>query len=424
MKNNEQKKQVSLAGAARVYEEEKKKSSPWKWIAIGGGLLALLVIGILLFFATDEKDKPSVAARDMVDYFYTPDEVAGDVAYYILGVTGENVGDPMDMLAVMCYDRTAGTASVIQMPVDTYIDKDTGFAVDTLGNVWYNPTPDIFCSACRVRVPEDDRDGEYHGSCGAKLEERVGSATGDLIRVMNEQYGLPIDNYLIIPRQGLVEWIDAMEGIEVELSKKTTLAGESYAKGVHTLSGQAAVEYAVTYNYKTTPDSDRERMLRQRQVIAALWQRLSECELKDLYYINDLGSTKGIIGKLMTGSNPIRFNTTSFGKARLLNISEEAAADVKLSDAVSQFVWRLTKIELDKVTFSILPGQSTKTGTLPIYSVNQAQVTELLNQQMNPYGLTLDETTVSVPQAIAKPKEADVATASLSEFLPSKEGEE
>ena len=107
-----------------------------------------------------------------------------------------------------------------------------------------------------------------------------------------------------------------------------------------------------------------------------------------------------------------------------MNVSEEAASDVKLSEAVSQFVWKLTKVELDKVTFSILPGQSTKTGTLPIYSVNQAQVTELLDQQMNPYGLTFDESTVLVPQAIAQPKEADVATASLAEFLPSMEGEE
>lgn len=424
MKNNEQKKQVSLAGAARVYEEDQKKTSPWKWIAIAGGLMALLVVGILLFVVTDEKEKPSVTARDMVEYVYTPDKLAGDVAYYILGVTGDNVGDPMDMLAVMCYNRKEGTAAVIQMPVDTYIDRDTGFAVDTVGDVWYNPAPDVFCSACRVRVAEDDRDGEYHASCGAKLEDRVGSATGDLIRVMNEQYGLPIDNYMIIPRQGLAELIDALEGVEVELSKKTTLAGESYAKGVHVLNGQAAVEYAVTYNYKDTPTSDRERMIRQRQVIASLWQRLSECELKDLYYINESGSTKGILGKLMTGANPIRFNTTSFGKARLLNISEEAATDVKLSDAISQFVWKLAKVDLDKVAFSILPGQSTKTGTQTIYSVNRAQTVELLNQQMNPYSLTFDESTVLAPQAIEKPKDADVSTETLADSLPAEEGED
>lgn len=424
MKNNRDSKQVSLAGAARVQEEKKNGSSPWKWIAIGGGLIALLVVGVLLFFAMDEEEKPSLSARDMVEHVYTPDAMASDVAYYLVGVTGENVGDPMDMLAVMCYDRKVGTVSMIQMPVATYIDKDSGYAVDTIGDVWYNPVPDVFCSACRVRVPEDDRDGNYHGSCGATLENRTGSATGDLIRIMNEQYGLPIDNYLILPRAGLVELIDSLEGVDVELSKKTTLAGESYAKGVQTLNGQAAVEYAITYNYKNTPASDRERMIRQRQVLASLWQRLSECELKDLYYINDLGSTKGILGILMTGANPIRFNTTSFGKARLLNISEDAAADIKLSDAVSRFVWQLAQVELDQVTFHILPGQSTKTGTLTIYSVNREQTTELLNEYMNPYGLTFDETTVVIPQEITKPKEADLSTGTLAELLPTTEGEE
>ena len=98
--------------------------------------------------------------------------------------------------------------------------------------------------------------------------------------------------------------------------------------------------------------------------------------------------------------------------------------DMKLSDAVSRFVWQLTKLDLDKVTFSILPGQSTKIGTLPIYSVNRVQTTELLNQQMNPYSLTIDESTVLVPQAVENPKEADLMTDTLANSLPIEKGEE
>ncbi len=69
-------------------------------------------------------------------------------------------------------------------------------------------------------------------------------------------------------------------------------------------------------------------------------------------------------------------------------------------------------------------GQSTKTGTLTIYSVNREQTTELLNEYMNPYGLTFDETTVVIPQEITKPKEADLSTGTLAELLPTTEGEE
>lgn len=424
MNKNRDQKQVSLAGAAHVQQKETTSSFSWKWVLIVCGLPALLLVGVLLFFAFDKEDAPALSARDMVDYVYTPDALADDVAYYLLGVTGDKVGDPMDMLAVMCYDRKAGTASLIQLPVSTYIDKEIGFAVDTIGDVWYHPAPDIFCSSCRVRVPEEERDETYHATCGATLEKRTGSATGDLIRVINEQYGLPIDNYIILPRAGVVKLIDAFEGVEVELSKKITLAGESYAKGVQTLSGQAAVEYAVTYNYKSTPASDRERMLRQRQVFAALWQRVADCELEDLYYVDKNGSTKGIVGSLMLGTNRIRFNTTSFGKARLLNISEEKAADMKLSDAISRFIWNMGQVKPENVTVSILPGQASKSGTLSVYSVNRAQTIELFNQQMNPYGFVLDESTVTVPQVVEKPKTADPETVTLADVLPAAEGEE
>ena len=428
MADNKKMKQVSLAGVAQTSNEERKPVSLWKWIGIGVGLIALLVAGILLFNAFDEEEKPALTAREMAEYVYTPDDIAGNVSYYLMGITGENIGDPMDMLAVMCYDRKADSVSVIQIPVSTYIDKNNGFAVDTIGDVWYNPQPDIFCSACRVRVPVEERDGKVHATCGAELEERTGSSWLDLIRVINTQYGLPIDNYLIVPRAGLAEIIEALGGVEVELAKKATLAGESYDAGVQTLMGDAAVEYAITYNYKNTAASDRERMIRQRQVWASLWQKIAVSELKDLYYVDELEITKGIFGRLMTGENPVRFNTTSFGKARLLSIDETAAADLKLSDAIARFVMQMGQVPLDQVTFSILPGSAEKNGTVSVYSISRAQVITLINEQMNAYGLYIDEDTVTAPQLNYDPKEADLSTVTLDTVLPqtedAEEGEE
>lgn len=422
MSRDKGQKQVSLAGMAQTpKEEEKKRVSPWKWIAIGMVLVILLLVGVWLFDAMKTEEKPSLTAREMVEYTYTADDIAANVSYYLLGVTGENIGDPMDMLAVMCYDRQADSVSVIQIPVATYIDKDNGFAVDTIGEVWYNPQPEVFCSACRVRVPVEERDGKVHATCGADLENKDGSGWLDLIRVINTQYGLPIDNYLILPRKGLYGLIEALDGIEVELEKKMTLAGESYDAGVQTLMGEAAVDYAVTYNYKGTPASDRERMSRQRQVMAGLWQKIADYDLEDLYYVDENEATKGVLGRLMTGANPVRFNTTSFGKARLLGIDETAAADLKLSDALARFAKQLSDVSLDKVTFSILPGAAEKNGTATVYSVNKAQVIDLINEQMNAYGLYIDEDTVTAPQLSSNPKEADLATVTLDTVAPQAE---
>lgn len=421
MNNSRGKKQVSLAGVAKTQQKGKNRTSPWKWIGIGVGMITLLVAGILLFTAFDEEEKPSLSAREMVEYRYTPDELAKDVSYYLMGVYDTEIGGTMDMLALMCYDRKAQSVSMMQIPVDTYIDKENGFAVDTIGDIWYHPYPETFCSSCRIRLKEEDIEGGVHWACGSEVEERNGSAVGDLIRVINEQYGLPIDNYLILPRTGLSGLIEALDGVEVQLSKKTTLAGETYSSGVQTLNGPAATEYAITYNYKGTPASDRERMLRQRQVLAGLWQKIAASEMKDLYYVDETGATKGVLGRLMTGKNPLRFNTTTFGKGRLLGMDDAATEDIKLSDAIARFAMQMGAVPMDKISWSILPGTTEKVGSTSVYSINRTQTLGLLNFTMNPYGFVLDEDTVTAPQVAAVSKEVDLETETMDAIIPNAE---
>ena len=423
-----QKNQVSLAGVAKNPDNtdgaEKKRGFPWKWIVAAVVLIALLVVGMLLFRLWDDKqeEKPALTAREMISYTYTPDKLAGDVSYYLVGVKGAEVGDTMDMLALMCFDRKAQAVSVMQIPVQTYIDKDLGFAVDTIGDVWYNPQPQVACSACRELVPERDRDGNVHSSCGAELENWKGSAIHDLARVINEQYGLPIDNYFILSRDGLAEMIDGVGGVEIELAEAVTLAETPFAAGVQTLDGQSAVEYAVSYNYLGTPESDRARMIRQRQVLASLWDHIAACSAKDLYYEDDLGSTKGILGRLMLGANAIYFNETSFGRARMLGISDKEAESVTDYDAIARFAMQLGDVPLDKVTFSILPGELAELGaTRAYYSVNRDQLLTLIDEQLNPYDLTIDPEAITVPQLLAVASEVDLATATLDTMLAVKE---
>ena len=427
-----QKNQVSLAGVAQNSEKKEQKKEKGRFpvgkvIALSMVLIILVLAGILLyrfvseFWSGTQEKKPALTAREMVEYTSTPDDLAADVSYYLMGVTGAEIGDSMDMLAVMCYDRKADAVSVVQIPVDTYIDKENGFAVDTIGDVWYNPQPLVFCSSCREQVPEEERDGEIHATCGANLEEHNGSATGDLIRIINEQYGLPIDNYFFVSREGFANLIDGFGGVQVEMKKDVTLGERVYSSGVHNLDGHTAVEYAITYNYKGTPASDRERMIRQRQVLASLWSNMASYTEKELYYVDDLGATKGILGRLMVGKTPIRFNSTSFGPARMLGLTDKEAESIENYEALSRFVVQLGEIPLDQVTFSILPGESEAQGTTKVYSVNRAQVIELLNQQMNPYELTIDDTTVTAPQVTEVANEVEFVTETLDSQLAENE---
>lgn len=428
MSNNGQ-KQVSLAGAAGQTRRAKraKKSIPWKWIvlAIVAVILVAIILAVTLF---GKQEGPVLSSREMITYTVTPDDLSNKVSYFALGVTGEDSTDRMDMAAVMCFDRKAKSVSVIQMPVATYVGKDNGFGANAIGDVWGHPVAEMFCSSCRVKVSEEDLDGKKHAAtinidgvetvCGAKVEKLTGSASSDFIRVFNEQYGLPIDNYIVIPRNGLVELINSLDGIEVNLPKKLKLAGESYDAGWQTLSGEAAVSYAITYNYKKTPDSDRERMLRQRQVLAGLIKRFQECKFDMLYKWNNKDETaSGAFASLMLSDVPIRFNSTTFGKERLLNIPTARAEKMKLSEAIARFAEDMGKVPSDKFTFSILPGETTKYGTATVYSVNKSQVLELLNSQMNPYALVLDETTASAEQLVNRPKTADTETETLQSIV-------
>ena len=64
-----------------------------------------------------------------------------------------------------------------------------------------------------------------------------------------------------------------------------------------------------------------------------------------------------------------------------------------------------------------LVGEAELKGTTKVYSVNRAQVIVLLNEYMNPYDLTVDDTTVTVPQVTEVANEVDPVTATLDTFL-------
>lgn len=418
MNDNQSARQVSLAGAAAG----KKKQSPKKskgskkrlWFILLPIMLVVAVLIVLLARGCGS-DGPSLTARETVQYTATPDDIAGKVSYFALGVLGEDATDRMDMVAVMCYDRKAKEISVMQLPVATYLGEDGSFAAATLGDVWGNPKPIRWCDTCRIQVAADAVDGDKHAICGSKLTTRTGSAFSDFARVFNTQYGLPIDNYLVIPRDGLAKLIDAVGGVDMQLDANITVDEITYQKGVRTLSGNAAVYYAIEHNYKDTPASDLERMLRQRQLFASLLDRLSEKTLKDLY--NTDPTLNDVLSNVILGADPIRYDTTSFGKARLMGVSERNAENTKYIEAMAEFLYDISRIDFENITYCTLPGTAQKRGTGYVYSVNKAQTVTLLNDCMNPYGLTLDDTTVAVNELKQNPADADTAVTTLDKVL-------
>lgn len=417
MNDNQTARQVSLAGAAGNKKQSSKKPKGKKkrlWLIL---LPLVLVVALLvvLFIRGCGPSGPSLTARETVQYTVTSDDIADKVSYFTLGVLGEKSTDRMDMVAVMCYDRDAKKISVMQLPVATYLGDDGSFAASMLGDVWGNPKPIVWCDTCRGQVATEEVDGEKHKVCGSKLTARTGSAFSDFNRVFNAQYGLPTDNYLVIPRDGLAKLIDAVGGVDMQLAADITVDEITYQKGARTLPGKVAVYYAVEYNYNNTPASDLERMQRQRQLFASLIDRLSERSLEDLY--NTDPARKDVLSNVILGADPIRYDTTSFGKARLLGVSERQAEKKKQIEAMAQFFYDVSHIDLEDITFCTLPGTVQKRGTGYVYSVNKAQTVTLLNNCMNPYDLTIDDTTVAVTELKQNPANADTAVTTLDKVL-------
>ena len=417
-KKNDKKnsRQVSLAGAAGKKKSSSKKKIGKKgmWIALGA-LVVVIVLLIVLLAGSCQKTGQMLTGGQMVQYTVTPEDKAADVSYYALGVLGKNSTDRMDMCAVLCYDRKAGKATILQLPVTAYLGEDGSFSATVVGDVWGNPKPITWCNTCRGKVAEQDVDGDKHKGCGSKLTTKKGSAFTDYSRVFNAQYGLPIDNYLVIPRAGLAKLIDAVGGVDMQVSGKFTLDDVTYDKGVRTLSGEAAVYYAVEYNYNKTPASDVERMMRQRQLFASLLDRLSRYEVAELY--NEDETKADILSNIILGADPIRYDTTSFGKSRLMGISEKKAENVKYIEAMARFMYDISHVSKKNITYCLAPGTAVKHGTSYVFSVHKEQTISLLKQYMNPYGLTMDGSTVAIPELKVNPADADTAVTTLDKVL-------
>ena len=414
MNDNQKPKQVSLAGAAAGKRETKTTTQKKRIRLIIIAVVLVVALLVALFVRGCDEQGPSLTARETVQYTVTPDDIAGKVSYFALGVLGDKSTDRLDMVAVMCYDRKADKITVLQLPVATYLGEDGAFAASVVGDVWGNPSPLTWCDTCRCKVTAaDEISGDEHTVCGTKLTSRVGSSFTDLAAVFNKQYGLPIDNYLVVPRDGLAKLIDEVGGVDMNLDGDFTLDEVQYKKGVQTLSGKAAVYYAVEYNYNGTPDADRARLLRQRQLFASLLARLSEYKESELYN----AAVKDVLSGVMLGADPIRYDTTSFGKARLMDISESRAENVKYIAALAAFIHDIGRVDMEDITYCTLPGVSVKRGTSTVYSVNKTQTLALLGQYMNPYGLALDDTTVTVPELKQNPPEVDAAITTLDQVL-------
>ena len=401
-------------------KKKKKKSSPVKLVI--KILLAVFLVMLLVFlfvvgrylysyFVTDDGSDITVP----VDYDTTAEEDVAKVSYYLVGLMGESSTDPLEMVSLVCFDKKAGTVDVLQMPVSSYLGKTEGWDVTTLASAWSDPQPLTWCEKCRQRVFEPEVGEENtHSVCGETLTEKKGSATENMIDMCNDQYSMPVDAFFILPQKALVKLVDAVGGVDVELDAEIKVNDVRYKKGVQTLPGEAALYYAVSADYKSTPATDITRMQHQRQVFTALFVRMAAMSEEELH--------DEVIDPVMSGSTPIRVTETTRGlKAMLSGISKVSADDVDYERAMTILIQAMGKLNLTDMQYHILPGESAKVSSQNVYSVHKAELLTLLTEQFNPYGQPIAETDLGITE-VKNSGEADVKTASFDTVVAPQEG--
>ena len=393
---------------------KKKKQSTGKIVLVS--LLTVLILVTLFFlvqigqilyntfFTSDEKVDSNIATES---YDMTPSSYQNKVSYYLLGLLGKKNDSSMEMLSLACFDHEAKTVNFLEVPVDTYLGDSGTWDVKRIGNVWNNPRPLQWCDVCRREVNADEiKDGKHNiESCGAAITKKAGSAYRDLIRVFNDQYGLPVDHYFILSQNTLVQLVNLVGGVDIQLSSYMTVGDQEYATGVRTLDGKAALQYIT--DRSSGVNGDLSRIISCRQVYAALLQRLMAMDKDTLINLDPDSPEEGVIGEVMNGESPMRTDTDA--------------------ETITDILLELKDVPLSSMTMYRMPGEAATLSGATMFSVYKQDLLKLLRQSFDPYGKEIygkqiEETDLGVTEIITGGSGASTKKQTTAEVIEKQKG--
>ena len=237
----------------------------------------------------------------------------GDFTYLILGL--DDAGENTDVMILVKYIAGCNTATVIQIPRDTYIDVGT----------FQNKINQIYASK---------------KSSGATNKEAMSS----LLSILSAAFDLKIDGYIAYTTKAFVSFVDALSGIDVYMPFDVTISdGDSeimYRKGQMHLSGNEAI--GIVRYRKGYAMGDLARIDVQKILVSSI--------------INKVKGSANIVKLLML----------------VLNNKNEMLTSLKASDIINIALKNRGKIKKMNFEYLTLPGSSVKSKTgLWYFSVNR-----------------------------------------------------
>ena len=257
----------------RSTAKKKKKTPMWLPLAVTLAVVAV-ISGVVIYAASmvnkvEENIKPEENAASLVEEIQTLEEYKGDVVNILVcgidyeegrAYSSDGTNDGMtDMILYCQFDIKGGALRMLQIPRNSLV-ATKGRKVNLSNGKTYA------VSNYQINSVALSNDGNI-----AALAE-----------VIYDQYKLPIDYYVTIDMQALVEMVDNFGGIEVYIPHDMSFAGSALKQGYRNLDGASAEFFVRCRHGEGYSNSDIDRLNMQRYFYAGLFKRARAMGVTDI----------------------------------------------------------------------------------------------------------------------------------------------
>ena len=254
--------------------KKKKKTPLWLPFAVVMAVIAVVsgvvVYGVSVINKVEESIRPAESTPVIEQEIQTAEEYKGDVVNILVcGIDyeeGRNYSnDPTsndgmtDMILYCQFDIKGGALRMLQIPRNCLVT--TKNKMITLSN------------------------GKTYAASNYQINSVAlsnGGSIAALADVIYDQYRLPIDYYVTVDMQALVEMVDNFGGIEVYIPQDMSYGGSKLLKGYRNLDGASAEFFVRCRHGDGYANSDIDRLNMQRYFYAGLFKRARAMGVTDI----------------------------------------------------------------------------------------------------------------------------------------------
>ena len=257
--------------------KKKKKTPLWLPFAVVMAVIAVVsgvvVYGVSMLNKVEDSLRPDDSTPTIQEEVKTAEEYKGDVVNILVcGIDyeeGRNYSDASsndgmtDMILYCQFDIKNGALHMLQIPRNSLVATQNRKI--TLSN------------------------GKTYAASNYQINSVAlsnGGSIAALADVIYDQYRLPVDYYVSVDMQALVEMVDNFGGIEVYIPHDMSFAGSVLKQGYRNLDGASAEFFVRCRHGEGYANSDIDRLNMQRYFYAGLFKRVRSMGVTDV--INQL----------------------------------------------------------------------------------------------------------------------------------------